>query len=100
MLVGLHGAGVLPCVVQRVAGGILGSSRNASSFHCLLLGEEVSQQANCRSDVRLASVLEWSALISHSLEEPGWAHFRQGQPVAGRRLHIMTLACLGMTRVP
>lgn len=59
-------------------------------FQFLLLRDEVSQKADCRAEVRLASVLELSALKSPSLEEPGWAHFRQGHPVVGGRLHVMT----------
>lgn len=39
----------------------------------------VLQKADCRIEVTLASVLELSVLTSPSLEEPWWAHLRQGQ---------------------
>lgn len=58
----------------------------------------VFQKADCRVEVTLASVLELSALTSPSLEEPWWAHFRQGQPVVDGQSHVMSLACLGTVR--
>lgn len=58
----------------------------------------VFQKADCRVEVTLASVLELPALTRPSLEEPWWAHFRQGQPVVGGQSHVMSLGCLGTVR--